>query len=175
MLDIQVHAVPCGTVLDLSHAVQVLRVNSVEDQIERGTRFSCESQNSVGFVRPDELPAAYFPPECSRMTQFLSFCQVLPSSLQLRLRCFQLFIGLLKCIRSFSTPSIQDVMCFSGLLSGSALCHLGPFAGASRCGSSDCIRARMSRFSKTMFGATPVPPITTSTMALAKSSALNLI
>src|ERR1700740_1777087 len=156
MLNIQTHAVLCGTIPDLSHAIQVLRVNSVEYQVERRIRFSREAQNSVGFVRPDELPAAYLPPECPRMTQRLSLREVLPSSLQLRLRCFQLFIGLLKCIRSLSTPSIQDVMCCARLLSGSALCHLRPFAGASRCGSSDCIRARMSRFSKTMLGATPI-------------------
>ena len=172
MLDIQVHAVPCGTLSDLSHAVQVFRVNSVEDLIERGIRFSCEAQNSVSLVRPKQFAAVNFPPEGPRMTQLLSFCEVLPSSLQLCLRCFQIFIGLLKRIRSLSTPRIQDVMCFARLLLGSALCHLRPFAGAPLCGSSYCIRARMSRFSKTMLGATSIPPTTTSTMARAKSSAL---
>src|ERR1700756_5393219 len=172
MLDIQIHAVPRGTVLDLSHPVQVFWVNSVEYQVERRIRFSCEAQNSVGLVRPDELPAAYLPPKCPRMTQLLSLREVLPSFLQLRLRCFQLFIGLLKCIRSLSTPSFQDVMCFARLLSGSVLCHLRPFARASRCGSSGRIRARMSRFSKTMVRGPSIPPTTTSTMALAKSSAL---
>src|SRR6201993_3229712 len=148
MLDIHIHAVLCGTISDLLHAVSILRVNSFEYQIERRMRFSCESQNSVSLVRPNEFATANLPSESSRMTQPLSLRQVLPSSLQLCLRCFQLFIGLLKCIRSLSTPSIQDVLCFARQLSGSALCHLRPFAGAPRCGSSDCIRARMSRFSK---------------------------
>src|SRR5580704_11809318 len=110
MLDIQIHAVLRGTIPDLSHAIQVLRVNSVEYQVERRIRFSSEAQDSVGFVRPNEFATANLPSECSRMTQPLSFCQVLPSSLQLRLRCFQILIGLLKCISSLSIPNIQDVM-----------------------------------------------------------------
>jgi hypothetical protein len=61
MLYIQVHAVPCATLSDLSHAVQVFRVNSVEDQIERWIRFSCEAQNSVSLVRPNEFATANLP------------------------------------------------------------------------------------------------------------------
>src|SRR5260370_17863502 len=81
MLDIQIHAVPRGTVLDLSHAVQFLRVNSVEYQVERRIRFSSEAQNSVGFVRPKQFPTVALPSQSSRMTQPLTLCHALPSPL----------------------------------------------------------------------------------------------
>src|SRR5580704_4583646 len=50
MLDIQVHAVLCGTIPELSQSVPVLRVNSVEYQIECRIRFSCEAQYFVSLV-----------------------------------------------------------------------------------------------------------------------------
>src|ERR1700756_2197900 len=68
MLDIQVHAVLRGAIPELLHAISVLGVNSVEYEIERRIRFSCEAQNCVGFVRPDQLTTADFPSERSRMT-----------------------------------------------------------------------------------------------------------
>ena len=172
VLVVQIHPVVRGEIPQTSQAFSIVGVNSVEHKIERRIRFSSEAQNSVGLVRPKQFATVDLPPESPRMTQPLSLCQVLPPSLQLCLRFFQNFIGLLKRVCSLSAPSIQDVMCFAGLLSGSALCHLRPFAGEARCGSSNSIRARMSRFSNTMLGATPIPPTTTSTMARAKSSAL---
>jgi hypothetical protein len=68
MLDIQIHAVLRGTIFELLHPLPVLRVNSVEYEIERRIRFSCEAQNSVGFVRPNQLATADLPSEGSRMT-----------------------------------------------------------------------------------------------------------
>src|ERR1700694_4102981 len=120
MLDIQVHAVLRGTVLDLSHAIQILRMNSVEHQIDRRIRFSCEAQNSVGFVRPNKFTVADLPSEGSRMTQLLSLCQVLPSSLQLFLICFPISTVFLSCMSSFSTLTIQDSRFLARLLSISA-------------------------------------------------------
>jgi len=84
MLDIQVHAVLRGTIRELSHAFQVFGVNSVEYQIERRICFSCEAQNSD----QTSSPLRTFHPESPRMTQPLSLCQILPSSLQLCLRTF---------------------------------------------------------------------------------------
>ena len=43
MFDIQIHAVLSGTVSELLQAVAILRVNSVEYQIECRVRFSCEA------------------------------------------------------------------------------------------------------------------------------------
>ena len=68
MFDIQVYAVLRGALPELLQAVSVLGMNSVEYQIKRRIRFSGEAQNSVGFVRPNELPIADFPSEGSRMT-----------------------------------------------------------------------------------------------------------
>jgi hypothetical protein len=68
MLDVQVHAVLRGTIRQQSHTVQIVGVNSVENQIERRIRFSCKAQNSVGFVRLKELTTADLPTESSRMT-----------------------------------------------------------------------------------------------------------
>lgn len=96
MLDIQVYSVLRGAIPELLQAVPVVGVNSIEHQIEGEVRFSREAQNSVSFVRPNEFPTADLPSEGSRMTQSLSLCQVLPSPLQVCLRCFQVFIGLLK-------------------------------------------------------------------------------
>ncbi len=68
MLDIQVHAVLRGTIPDLLQALPILGVNSVEYEVERRIRFSCEAQNSVSFVRPNEFATADLPSESSRMT-----------------------------------------------------------------------------------------------------------
>jgi hypothetical protein len=62
-------------------------MNPVEYLIERRMRFSREAQDSVRLVRPHEFATANLPSESSRMTQPLSLCQVLPSSLQIRLSC----------------------------------------------------------------------------------------
>lgn len=67
-LDIQVHAVLRGTIRQLSHTVQIVGVNSVKYQIERRICFSCEPQNSVRFVRPNELTTTDLPSESSRIT-----------------------------------------------------------------------------------------------------------
>jgi len=55
MLDIQIHSAPSGAIPELLQAVPVVGVNSVEYQIERKVRFSCEAQDSASFVRPNEL------------------------------------------------------------------------------------------------------------------------
>ncbi len=88
MLDIQVHAVLRGTIRQLSHTVQVVGVNSVENQIECRIRLSCEAQNPAGFVRPNELTTFNLPSKRPRMTQPLSLCQIPPASLQLCLSVF---------------------------------------------------------------------------------------
>jgi hypothetical protein len=97
MLDIQVHAVLRGTIPELLQARPVFGVNSVEYQIDRQIRFSGEAQDFVGFVRPNEFTIADFPCESSRVTQPLSLCKVLPSSLQLGLRRLQILVSLRKC------------------------------------------------------------------------------
>src|SRR5260370_18587827 len=80
MLDIQIHAVLRCTISELLHPLPVLGVNSVEYEIERRIRFSCEAQNSVGFVRPNQLATAALPSESSRITYALSPCQSPPPS-----------------------------------------------------------------------------------------------
>src|SRR6201993_3402071 len=100
MLDIQVHAILCGTIRQLSHTVKVIRVNSIEYQVEGRIRLSCEAQNFVGFVGPNELTAVHLPSESSRVTQSLSLRQVLPSSSQFCLVSFQILIGSFEFVRS---------------------------------------------------------------------------
>src|SRR5579863_3840597 len=68
MLDIQVHGVLRGTIPKLLQAVSVLGVNSVEYHIERRIRSSCEAQNPVRFVRPNEFATGDLPSKSSRMT-----------------------------------------------------------------------------------------------------------
>jgi hypothetical protein len=109
MLNVQIHAVLRRAIPELLHLVQVVGMNPIEYQIESRMRFSCETQNSVRFVRPNQFASANLPSECSRMSQSLSFCQILPSSLQLRLRALQIFIGFRKGIRSLGMPNVQDV------------------------------------------------------------------
>jgi len=88
MFDIQIHAVLSGAIPDLLQAASILRVNSVECQIKRRIRFSCETQNFVGFVRPNKFTAVHSPPESPRMTQPLSLCQIPPAPLQIGLGSF---------------------------------------------------------------------------------------
>src|SRR5580700_2793616 len=112
VLNIQVHAVLSGTIPELLQAVPVLRVNSVEDQIKRRIRFSCETQNLVGFVRPNEFTALHLPSESPRVTQPLRLCKVLPSSLQISLQSFQIFIRFFKCGCSLSVPILRTLARF---------------------------------------------------------------
>src|ERR1700739_1820345 len=112
MLDIQVHTVLRGAIPELLQAISVLGGNSVEHEIESRILLSREAQNPVGFVRPNELTTADLPPESSRMTESLSLCQVLPSSLQLTLRSFQIFIGLFQFVCPLSVPGAQDPIGF---------------------------------------------------------------
>src|SRR5260370_9565485 len=72
MLDIQIHAVLRGAISEPLHPLPVPGVHSVEYEIERRIRFSCESQNSVGFVRPNHLAPASLPSQTSPMTYCLS-------------------------------------------------------------------------------------------------------
>jgi len=88
MFDIQIHTILSGTVPKLLQPVAVVRVNSVENQIERRIRLSCEAQNFVGFIRPNELTTVHLPSEGPRVTQSLSLCKILPSSLQIGLGGF---------------------------------------------------------------------------------------
>src|SRR6201987_4701935 len=100
MLDVQVHAVLCGTIRQLSYTVQVVRVNSIEYQVEGRIRLSRKTQNFVGFVGPNELTAVHLPSESSRVTQSLSLRQVLLSSSQFCLVSFQILIGSFEFVRS---------------------------------------------------------------------------
>src|SRR5580700_5861704 len=112
VLNIQVHAVLSGTIPELLQAVPVLRVNSVEYQIQSRIGFSCETQNLVGFVRPNEFTALHLPSESPRMTQPLRLCKVLPSSLQIGLQSFQIFIRFFKCGCSLSVPILRTLTRF---------------------------------------------------------------
>src|SRR5580692_13012504 len=112
MLDVQVHAVLRGTIRQLSHTVQVVRMNSIENQVESRIRLSRETQNFVGFVRPNEFTTANLPSESPRVTQSLSLCKILPSSLQIGLRSFQIFIRFFKCRCSLSVPILRTLTRF---------------------------------------------------------------
>src|SRR5258708_7329670 len=112
MLDIQVHAVLCGKIRQLSETVQVVGVNSIEYQVESRIRLSCEAENFVGFVRPNEFTAVHLPTESPRVTQSLSLCKILPSSLQIGLRSFQIFIRLFKCRCSLSVAILRTLTQF---------------------------------------------------------------
>src|SRR5580698_5192523 len=112
VFNIQVHAVLSGTIPELLQAVPVLRVNSVEYQIKRRIGFSCKTQNFVGFVRPNEFTALHFPSESPRVTQPLRLCKVLPSSLQIGLQSFQIFIRFFKCGCSLSVPILRTLTRF---------------------------------------------------------------
>src|SRR5580700_5866557 len=93
-------------------------MDPVEYQIECWIRFLVEAQNSTSFFRPNEFTASDLPSEGSGMTQFLRLGQVLPSPLQVSLRCLQVIIGLLKRTLSSSVPSAQDAKCLAKPFSG---------------------------------------------------------
>src|ERR1700758_4718071 len=104
MFDIQIHAVLSSAVFELLQAISILRVNSFEYQVECRICFSGEAQNSVGLVRPNEFAAVNLPSKGPRMTQSLSLCQILPSSLQIGLRSVQLFFCFFYCGCSLTPP-----------------------------------------------------------------------
>src|ERR1700739_3598888 len=120
MLDVQVHAVLCGTIQQLSYTVQVVRVNSIEYQVEGRIRLSRKTQNFVGFVGPNELTAVHLPSKSPRMAQPSRLCQILPSSFQIGLRSFQIFIRFFKCGCSLSVPILRTLTRFGEASSISA-------------------------------------------------------
>src|SRR5580765_7278466 len=119
MLDIKVHGVFDGMFLELLHAITVFGVDSVEHPIECGIRFVGESEDSASLFGPNEFATSDFPSERSRMAQLLSLFEVLPPSLQVSLRSFQIVICLPKHIRALSTSSPHDAKCLTKLFSGS--------------------------------------------------------
>src|SRR5579864_6023647 len=112
MFDIQIHAVLSSAVFELLQAISILRVNSFEYQVECRIGFSCKTQNLVGFVRPNEFTALHLPSESPRVTQPLRLCKVLPSSLQIGLQSFQIFIRFFKCGCSLSVPILRTLTRF---------------------------------------------------------------
>src|SRR4029077_16474707 len=120
MLDIQIHTIVSRSVPNLLQAMPVFGVNSVEYQIECGVRFSCEAQNSVGLVRPNEFAGVHLPSKSPRTAQPLRLCQILPSSLQIGLRSFQIFIRFFKCGCSLSVPILRTLTRFGEEFSISA-------------------------------------------------------
>ena len=112
MFNIQVHTILSGTVPEFLQPVAVLGVNSVKYQIECGVRFSCEAQNSVGLVRPNEFAGVHLPSKSPRVTQSLRLRKVLPSSLQIGLRSLQIFIRFFKCGCSLNVPILRTLTRF---------------------------------------------------------------
>src|SRR5260370_26622829 len=102
MLDIKICLVIGRVVESMLHAISVVRMNSLEYQLQGGFNRSIILKDLVGFLRPVDFPAENTPAETAGVAYVLPFSQERFAALQLKIE-----FGVLQRNRGLRSPHLQ--------------------------------------------------------------------